>query len=112
MIWANHRIPDKLLGQRFKVVEGDRWALIRWSFRYGPMIEDSHRDLGKLLAAIPDCIHDGYSERLSVCEVLEWVMDTKIGHDYIPTKIKTLYEIEWYADPEDEVEVEEDEVVA
>ena len=105
MFVTNQCLPAKL-GPRFTQVEGDSWALIRWSFRYGPMIQESDADLGKLLAEIPAHLNEGEGERLSVCQILEWVVD-KEGDptDYIPSKIRTLYEIDWYADPgEDEEE--------
>jgi len=104
MFLPNQNLPAKL-EPRFVKVEGDSWALIRWSIRYGPMIEESGDDLGKLLAETPVHLNETDEERLSVCEVLEWVVD-KEGDptDYIPSKIRTLYEIDWYADPSEDDE--------
>lgn len=104
MFLTNQNLPAKL-GPRFSKVEGDNWALIRWSFRYGPMIQESDADLDKLLAQIPAQLNAGDEDRLSVCEILEWVVD-KEGDptDYIPSKIRTLYEIDWYADPSEDEE--------
>jgi hypothetical protein len=99
--WHHPEINTIKRGQRFRPFKGDRYALIRWSFLYGPMIEESNPDLGKLLAEAPDHLYD-QGGRLSVCEIHKWVEDTKGGREVIPIELNTLYEIDWYADPDDE----------
>lgn len=101
-MWINQKTPEHLAG-RFTKVDGDRWALIRWSLLHGPLIEESNEDLGRLMAEVPHHLDETNDERLSVCEVLEHVVDNEGDPtDYIPTKIVTLYELDWYADPEEQ----------
>lgn len=91
--------------RKLKTVKGDRYILCRFSLRYGPMVEDSDNSLEKLLGRVPDHLHDGDNEVLSVLRVDRWVVVVDDDPtDFIPKDYVTLYEIHHYADPEEEEE--------
>jgi hypothetical protein len=92
-----------MAARKIKRVPGDRFVLCRFSLRFGPMVEESGPELGPLLAEIPDHLDCGDDERLSVCEVGYWTVYVDGDpSDWTPRDLTTLYEIQHYADPEDD----------
>lgn len=90
-----------------KKVKGDRFILCRWSFKFGPMVEESDNSLGRLMSEIPQHLNAGESERLCVCEVGYWTYDTNGDPtNWTPRDVTTLYEIDHYADPAEDYDEE------
>lgn len=85
---------------------GDRFVLCRWHLITGPYVEDSDRSLENLCSRIPEHLNDYDSDTLSVCEVKDsiWKKNKRDPSDTRPLQLKTLFEIEHYADPGEEEE--------